>query len=78
MLYIVLEPASSGRQAGHGPPMQSLRHTFLDGTDADLQRRLTPSPYALNIWHGEIGLNAHIRPSGHEACKGRKPAGRGS
>jgi len=29
--------------------MQSLRHSFLDGTDADLQRRLTPSPRALNI-----------------------------
>jgi len=57
--------------------MPSLRRTFLDGTDADLQRRLTPGPGALNIWHGKIGGNAHIRPSGNAACKGRKPAARG-
>jgi hypothetical protein len=55
ILHIAPEPASSGRQDHQGVPMQSSGRPFLDGTDADLQRGLTPRPGALNIWHGESG-----------------------
>jgi hypothetical protein len=50
-----------------------VRAALSGGTDADLQRGLTPRPGALNIWHGESGETL-ISGDPEEEAKDRKPA----